>query len=205
MPFIVMKSEKKAVLGGTFDPVHMGHINLFHSVNEYTDITTLYVIPAYVSNFKRERETASFDDRMAMLNLAVLDYADLYPLDDLSIVVSDREGRRKGVSYTSDTIRQLFDETEDGGKVNFIIGDDLVEGLPGWHDSTYLKSHVRFYCFVRESGNRCTPDGFEIHYVESERTVASSTAVREGDFSSLSESVREYIEENGLYGAEEKS
>ncbi len=205
MPFTVMKSEKKAVLGGTFDPVHMGHINLFHSVNDCTDITTLYVIPAYVSNFKRERHTASFDDRMAMLNLAVLDYSDLYPLDSLNIVVSDREGRRRGVSYTSDTIRALFDEFEDGGRVNFIIGDDLVDGLPEWHDSTYLKNHVRFYCFVRDSGNRRTPEGFEIHYVESRRTVASSTAVREGDFSSLSESVREYIEENGLYRAEGKS
>lgn len=205
MPFTVMKSEKKAVLGGTFDPVHMGHINLFHSVNECTDITTLYVIPAYVSNFKRERHTASFDDRMAMLNLAVLDYADLYPLDDLNIVVSDREGRRRGVSYTSDTIRALFDSLADDGRVNFIIGDDLVEGLSKWHDSIYLRDHVRFYCFVRDCGEHITPDGFEIHYVESGRTVASSTAVREGDFSSLSESVREYIEENGLYKAEERS
>lgn len=205
MPFTVMKSEKKAVLGGTFDPVHMGHINLFHSVNDLTDITTLYVIPAYVSNFKRERHTASFDDRMAMLNLAVLDYADLYPLDSLNIVVSDREGRRGGVSYTADTIRALFDDLEDGGKVNFIIGDDLVEGLPGWHDSAYLKDHVRFYCFVRESVRHSVPEGFEIHFVESRRTEASSTAVREGDFSSLSDSVREYIEENGLYRTEGKS
>ena len=125
-----MKSEKKAVLGGTFDPVHMGHINLFHSVSELTDITTLYVIPNFVSNFKRERKTAPFDDRMAMLNLAVLDYSDLYPCDSLSIVVSDMEGRKKGVSYTSDTIRSLFPLLEDDGKVNFIIGDDLLEGLP---------------------------------------------------------------------------
>lgn len=205
MPFTVMKSEKKAVLGGTFDPVHMGHINLFHSVNDCTDITTLYVIPAYVSNFKRERHTASFDDRMAMLNLAVLDYSDLYPLDELNIVVSDWEGRKKGVSYTSDTIRALMDELGDGGKVNFIIGDDLIDGLPAWHDSTYIRDHVRFYCFVRDLNYHTVPDGYEIHFVESVRTEASSTRVREGDFSSLSESVREYIEENGLYGAEVKS
>ncbi len=202
MPITVMKSEKKAVLGGTFDPVHMGHINLFHSVSELTPITTLYVIPNYVSNFKRDRKTAPFDDRMAMLNLAVLDYADLYPSDDLNIVVSDIEGRKKGVSYTSDTIRFLFDRLEDDGKVNFMIGDDLLDGLPSWHDSTYLKERVRFWCFVRDYCTRPPLDGFEVHYIESEQTVASSTAVRDGDMSIVSDSVREYIEENGLYKAE---
>ena len=202
MPITVMKSEKKAVLGGTFDPVHMGHINLFHSVSELTPITTLYVIPNYVSNFKRERKTAPFDDRMAMLNLAILDYADLYPFDDLNIVVSDIEGRKKGVSFTSDTIRFLFDEIEDDGKVNFIIGDDLLEGLPSWHESDYLMTHVRFWCFVRDYASRPSLDGFEVHYIESGQTVASSTAVRDGDMALVSDSVREYIEENGLYKAE---
>lgn len=196
-----MKVEKKAILGGTFDPVHIGHINLFHSVNEYTDITTLYVIPAYVSNYKRERKTASFSERMAMLNLAVIDYVDMYPFDDLSIVVSDIEGRKKGISYTSDTVRLLFDELEDEGKVNFIIGDDLLEGLEGWHDYEYLKSHVRFFCFLRDEKSRGDLEGVEIHYIESEKTPSSSTLVREGDYSLLSDSVREYIEENGLYTA----
>lgn len=196
-----MKVEKKAILGGTFDPVHIGHINLFHSVNEYTDITTLYVIPAYVSNYKRERKTASFSDRMAMLNLAVIDYVDMYPFDDLSIVVSDIEGRKKGISYTSDTVRSLFDELEDEGKVNFIIGDDLLDGLKGWHDYEYLKSHVRFFCFLRDEKSREDLEGVEIHYIKSEKTPSSSTLVREGDYSLLSDGVREYIEENGLYTA----
>lgn len=196
-----MKIEKKAILGGTFDPVHMGHINLFHQVNELTDITTLYVIPNYVSNFKRDKRTAPFDDRMSMLNLAVIDYCDLYPSDELSIVVSDYEGKKRGVSYTSDTIRSLFGELEDDGKVNFIIGDDILSGLPAWHDSEYLKNYVRFWCFVRNY--ECHPSliGFEVHYIESEQTVASSTAVREGDLTIVSDSVREYIEENGLYRA----
>ena len=199
MPYTAMKSERKALLGGTFDPVHIGHINLFHSVNDMTDITTLYVIPNFVSNFKRDRKTASFDDRMAMLNLAVLDYSDLYPLDELNIVVSDWEGRRGGVSYTSETIRALYEELEDDGKVNFIIGDDLVDGLHRWHDADYLKLHVRFWCFVRDGIVKREVEGFEVHYVESNQTVASSTAVRDGDLSLVTEGVREYIEENGLY------
>lgn len=199
MHITAMKSEKKAILGGTFDPVHIGHINLFHSVSELTDITTLYVIPAFVSNFKKERKTASFSDRMAMLNLAVLDYSDIYPLDDLNIVVSDWEGRKGGVSYTSETVSALFDLLEDDGKVNFIIGDDLLGGLENWHDWEYLKTHVRFWCFVRSSFSHPALEGVEINYIESPQTVASSTEVREGKAELLSESVREYIEENGLY------
>src|SRR5574344_881438 len=135
-----MKSEKKAILGGSFDPVHMGHINLFHNIATFTDITTLYVIPAYTSAFKRESRGADFDSRMEMLSLAIVDYADLYPEDDLFMVVSDWEGKRKGVSYTSDTIRHFYDEMEDDGKVNFIIGSDIVDTLEKWHDWEYLKT-----------------------------------------------------------------
>ena len=101
MRSIEMKTEKKALLGGSFDPVHMGHINLFHNISNLTDITTLYVVPAYVSAFKVGHQSATFDDRMAMLNYAILDYSDLYPLDDLCIVVSDWEGEQGGVSFTS--------------------------------------------------------------------------------------------------------
>ena len=64
-----MKSEKKAILGGSFDPVHMGHINLFHNIATFTDITTLYVIPAYTSAFKRGSKGADFDSRMEMLSM----------------------------------------------------------------------------------------------------------------------------------------
>lgn len=199
MPITAMKSEKKAILGGTFDPVHIGHINLFHSVATLTDITTLYVIPAFVSNFKRGHKTASFSDRMAMLNCALIDYTELYPEDEMAVVVSDIEGRKKGVSFTSDTIRELFPLLEDEGRVNFIIGDDIIPTLEEWHDWAYLKSHVRFYCFLRDNTAHIKPEGAEIIYVKSEETVASSTSVRDGDFSLLSDSVREYIEENGLY------
>ena len=194
-----MKSEKKAILGGTFDPVHIGHINLFHSISEFTDITTLYVIPAYVSAFKKGKKSASFSDRMAMLNLAIIDYADIYPLDALNIVVSDFEGKKKGIIYTSETIRELFDKLEDNGKVNFVIGDDLIEGLPRWHDYEYLKSHVRFYCFTRDGGEKKNLEGVEVIYIDSPQTIASSTMFRDGEEGLVTPSVMEYIESEGLY------
>ena len=194
-----MKSEKKAILGGSFDPVHMGHINLFHNICLYTDITTLYVVPASISAFKTGQKSAPFDDRMAMLAYAVMDYSDFYPEDDLYIVVSDWEGRQGGVSYTSETIRHFFDEVEDNGKVNFMIGSDLLPTLPKWHDWEYLKGHVRFWCFSRDGGSKDVPEGAEVVFVESPETEASSTTVRSGDFSMVSPQVLEYIEDAGLY------
>lgn len=194
-----MKFEKKALLGGSFDPVHMGHINLFHNISTLTDITTLYVIPAYVSAFKVGQKSASFEDRMAMLNYAILDYSDIYPLDDLCIVVSDWEGERKGVSFTSETIRNFFSELEDNGKVNFIIGSDIVSTLDKWHDWEYLKTHVRFWCFSRGKGVDRVPEGAEIVFIQSPLTDASSTDIRKGDRSMLSPSVLEYIDDTGLY------
>ena len=199
MRSIEMKTEKKALLGGSFDPVHMGHINLFHNISNLTDITTLYVVPAYVSAFKVGHQSATFDDRMAMLNYAILDYSDLYPLDDLCIVVSDWEGEQGGVSFTSETIKHFFDEMEDNGKVNFIVGTDIIPTLPRWHDWEYLKTHVRFYCFKRGEGASRIPEGVEIIFIPSPLTEASSTEVRKGEFSVLSPSVLEYIEDAGLY------
>ena len=199
MRSIEMKTEKKALLGGSFDPVHMGHINLFHNISTLTDITTLYVVPAYVSAFKVGHQCASFDDRMSMLNYAILDYSDLYPLDDLCIVVSDWEGEQGGVSFTSETIKHFFDEMEDNGKVNFSVGTDIIPTLPRWHDWEYLKTHVRFYCFKRGEGATRVPEGVEIIFIPSPLTEASSTEVRKGEFSVLSPSVLEYIEDAGLY------
>ncbi|MCI7606290.1 MAG: nicotinate (nicotinamide) nucleotide adenylyltransferase [Spirochaetales bacterium] len=194
-----MKTEKKALLGGSFDPVHMGHINLFHNISTLTDITTLYVVPAYVSAFKVGHQSASFDDRMAMLNYAILDYSDLYPLDDLCIVVSDWEGERGGVSYTSETVKHFFDEAEDNGKVNFVVGTDIIPTLPKWHDWEYLKTHVRFFSFKRGEEDVTIPEGVEIIFIDSPLTDASSTEIRSGDRSMLSPSVLEYINDTGLY------
>ena len=194
-----MKPEKTALLGGSFDPVHMGHINLFHNISTLTDITTLYVVPAYVSAFKVGQKSASFDDRMAMLNCAILDYSDLYPLDDLCIVVSDWEGERKGVSFTSETIRHFFPLLEDEGRVNFIVGSDIIPTLERWHDWEYLRDHVRFWCFTRDNGVEYVPDKAEIVFVDSPLTHASSTEIRSGDRSMLSPSVLEYIDDTGLY------
>ena len=178
MPIIEMKS-RTALLGGTFNPVHMGHVHLFHEAYEAGRIGNLIVIPAYISNFKRGSHPVSFSDRVKMLSLAVEDYRDIYPDDKLEITVSLFEGEKGGISYTSDTIREFFDSAEDNGKVNFIIGDDIIPTLGGSVENE---------------------SGAEVIFIKSSVYHASSSEVRAGDMTMLSPRVREYVYANKLYG-----
>ena len=196
MPTI--EKNKTALLGGTFDPVHLGHVHLFHEAYERAGITHLIVIPVYISNFKRGTHPASFADRVRMLTLAVEDYHELYPDDELDVTISLFEGEKKGVSYTSDTIRAFFDETAEDGKVNFIIGDDIIPTLGHWHDADYLRAHVRFLCFTR-LGEVENTSGAEVIFIKSDVYQASSSEVRAGCRDMLSHKVRKYADENKLY------
>ena len=190
---------RTALLGGTFDPVHAGHVHLFHEACAKAGIRRLIVIPAYISNFKRGSHPASFEERSEMLRLAFRDYHSMYPDDDLELELSLYEGERKGISYTSDTIREFFDSAEDNGKVNFIIGDDIIPTLGHWHDIEYLRSHARFLCFTR-LGSVENESGAEVIFIKSSVYHASSSEVRAGDMTMLSPRVREYVYANKLYG-----
>lgn len=196
MPNIEMKNNV-ALLGGSFDPVHIGHIELLHNAYSLVGFSGIVLIPAYISNFKQDSSPASFFDRVNMLRLAIEDYRELYPDDGLEITISLYEGEMRGVSYTSDTIRHLFSSYEENGKVNFIIGDDILPDLYKWHDFGYIKEHVRFYCFSREGKNG--DYGAEVHLVHSPITVASSTLIKRGDRNMLTRRVKGYIDEHSLY------
>ena len=199
MPITETKNNV-ALLGGTFDPVHIGHVHLFHEAYEKAGITHLVVIPVYISNFKRGTHPASFDQRVEMLGLALDDYHEFYPDDELDITISLFEGERGGVSYTSETIRAFYDKYAEDGKVNFIVGDDIIPTLGHWHDAEYLRKHVRFLCFTR-LGNVENTSGADVVFIRSDIYKASSSEVRAGDLGMLSPRVRKYVDENKLYRA----
>ena len=189
-----------ALLGGTFDPVHLGHVHLFHEAYATAGISRLIVIPVFISNFKRGTHPASFAERAEMLRLAVCDYRDIYPEDRMEVEISLYEGEKGGVSYTSETIRHFYDEAEEDGRVTFIIGDDIIPTLGKWHDFDYLRSHVRFLCFTR-FGDVSDSTGAEVVFIRSEAFHASSSEVRAGNMGMLTRRVREYADENRLYRA----
>lgn len=199
---------KTAILGGSFDPIHLGHLFLLHCVVSQTDYRNIYVIPAAQSNFKRENAcTASDRDRLEMVRLAVQDYRKIYPLDQVNITVSDMELKRGGISYTLDTVNSILD-TEKQDRVGLIIGDDHVASLTRWYGFEELKTRVVFIVCRRNAGKAAfeeiqMPQGTQYKLLEvSEISPESATAIRENRDSYmqyLSPGVREYVRAENLY------
>lgn len=190
--------RETALLGGSFNPVHIGHLYLIHDAYTLASVERVVIIPALISNFKRGSSPLDFETRTHLLQLAKEDYRDMFPSDDIEIEISKVEKERGGISYTSDTIRHFLPLYGKDGKVSFIIGDDLLSGLERWHEYDYLKDHVRFLCFTRD-GNLDGPEDADIVFFRNEKVISSSTDVRDGNLDMLSKRVRRYVEDNELY------
>ena len=125
---------KIGVLGGTFNPVHIGHLVLAEQIRDAAGLDKVLFIPANVAPHKATGDTASGatpagDHRMEMVRLAIA--------GNPFFEASDTELRRGGVSYTIDTISALRDE-HPGDEFCFIIGADSVPELPSWYRTVEL-------------------------------------------------------------------
>lgn len=118
---------RTGIYGGTFSPVHNGHIAAARAFMEQMWLDVLYVIPTGISPHKEMRGNASSDDRLAMCRLA---FEEDEGFD--GVIVSDIEIKRKGRSYTVDTLRQL---SREGDKLFVLCGTDMMLTLDQWKDS----------------------------------------------------------------------
>ena len=136
-------SMKIGIYGGSFNPVHFGHVNVARQAIEALSLDRLMIIPASVSPFKTDgaADAPVFPwDRMEVVRNA------FSAMD--KVVVDERELRRGGVSYTIDTVREIAAENP-GAKLYFIIGEDSLEGLPHWKDYDELAKLAEFKSFPR--------------------------------------------------------
>lgn len=199
MPTTERSSKRTLLFGGSFDPVHMGHIHLMKMAEKFTSYERIILMVARISNFKQESRPASGQDRIAMLKLAVDEFLSENPDFPIEIVISPMEIERSGVSYTYDTVKTVYDSFDIEGKLGFMMGDDLLPSLHKWYRYEELKKIVTFVCFTRD-GNKVIKDSdADIFLIESPIVTASSTDIRNGDYSMLPSSVRDYIEKHNLY------
>ncbi|MBO7236688.1 MAG: nicotinate-nicotinamide nucleotide adenylyltransferase, partial [Kiritimatiellae bacterium] len=113
-----------AIFGGSFDPVHNGHVGIAKKALAELSLDKLFVIPAAVSPFKTSSSPRLSDDiRLECLYAAFSGVA--------NVVIDTRELEKGGVSYAIDTVREYALEFP-GAEIYFIIGEDSVEGLPRW-------------------------------------------------------------------------
>ncbi len=116
--------------GGSFDPVHVGHLVTARAAAEATGANIVRLIVAGQSPHKLAGTSAPAADRVAMLRAAVA--------GDPLFVVDERELHREGPSYTADTAREL--SRKSGAPVAWLVGADLLPGLPRWREAEALLS-----------------------------------------------------------------
>jgi len=134
---------KIGLYGGSFNPMHFGHLNVARRALAELALDRLVVLPANVSPFKTDRADeldAVWWDRLARLQAAFADMP--------GAVVDDRELRRGGVSYAIDTVREIAAENP-GAEIYFIVGEDSVAGLPRWKDYAALCRLCTFKAYPR--------------------------------------------------------
>jgi len=128
------------LLGGSFDPVHHGHLIVGQVAREALGLETLRFVPARQQPFKSGRHGASAEQRTAMLALALADAPGLS--------VEPIELDRPGPSYTIDTLHQLRDR-EPGRELTLLLGADAAAELDAWHRAREIPALARVVVFAR--------------------------------------------------------
>jgi nicotinate-nucleotide adenylyltransferase len=137
------------VLGGTFDPVHIGHLRGALEVAEMFGLDEVRLVPNYRPPH-RDTPNSSAQDRLAMVQLAVQDL----PL----LQVDARELERDKPSYTIDTLESLRSELSSDDQVFLIVGWDAFCGLPGWHRWDELLDHCHMLVMQRPDADSEAPE-----------------------------------------------
>lgn len=129
------------IFGGTFDPIHIGHLILAEEAWFQLKLDCIYLIPAADPPHKRNRKLSSAHHRLKMLELATND------IDYLHISRVDVD--RPGPHYTSDMVRILRKQLGDDVDLYFLMGMDSLRDLPTWHEAMWLVENCKLVALSR--------------------------------------------------------
>ena len=205
-----MSGRKLGVLGGTFDPVHLGHLIIAEEAADRLGLDVVVFVPARDPWRKERSDIASAADRMAMVRLATR--------DNPRFRVSEVDLKREGPSYSVDTLDDLR-EQEDDAQLYFLVGYDTLMDIPHWREPKRLMNLAHLVTVVRpgyaidfEVLERVMPGvRHNVTLLEIPEVGISSTEVRRRIAAGKSvrywvpEPVAEYIRQRGLYGARDTS
>lgn len=198
-------TQRIGLLGGTFDPLHIGHLILAEEARDQLDLSVVYFVPAGDPPHKQGRRLAPVDDRLAMIERAIAGNPAFRP----SRVDADRSGPH----YTLDTVRIFQAQLPPGGELYFLMGYDSLAELPTWHqpaelvaachlvaltrynvplDWTYLETRLPG---IREKVTLLDMPELEIASHQIQARIRAGRSIRY----LAPEAVGRYIEERGLY------
>ena len=184
------------ILGGTFDPIHIGHLIAASSVYEELNLDSVVFIPAGDPWQKRDRDLSTGQQRLEMVRLATE--------DDTRFKVSDIEIARTGPTYAIDTVRE-WKNLNPADEIFWIVGSDALSGIPSWHEWETFVSDVTIVAVNRVGQNESVP--FDFVSVEMPEVRISATELRDRFINNadtqylVPQKVCQYITDQGLYQA----
>jgi nicotinate (nicotinamide) nucleotide adenylyltransferase/ribosome silencing factor RsfS/YbeB/iojap len=196
------------VFGGSFDPVHEGHMAIAESALAEASLDLLLFMPVHIQPFKRDAAMSGAVHRLAMLRLAAA--------GDGRFAVTDVELENRGVSYTLNSLREIRRGFPEGAEVFFLLGADMLLMLEKWYHAEELLREFSFIAGLRPGSEDADAArsaerlrrvyGARILLMKNRRLDISSSDIRrrieagERGIDGLPPAVEAYIRENGLYG-----
>ena len=171
------KKKRLGILGGTFDPIHSGHLILAEQLKEELKLQKVIFIPSANPPHKEDHPVSLAKDRLQMVKLAIRDNPDF--------LISDIELKRKGKSYTIDTLTQLKKLYKDS-ELFFLLGSDAIDELPTWKEPDKIFQKVKVAIALRPGCDRINPEN---------RLVKKSLVIPINGLNISSTQVRERVRE----------
>ncbi|NVY96902.1 nicotinate-nucleotide adenylyltransferase [Lactobacillus sp. DCY120] len=193
-PASTSSTHRIGILGGTFNPPHIGHLMMADQVYQQLGLEKIIFIPDAQPPHIDRKETLAVQDRVEMVQRAILDH----PQFELGLM----EVQRGGISYTCDTLQQLH-QAHPENQYYLIIGGDMVNYLPKWHQIEKIVQLAQLVGVCRKGYEKRST--YPLIWVNMPTSDVSSTWIRQTVQTGGSiryfvpEAVRQYIQEKGLY------
>lgn len=164
------KDKKIAIYGGSFNPIHLGHLLTGYDVIEKLGYDYVLYIPANIPVHKDFKDGIDSKLRLKMVQLAINQYD--------KFGVSDIEIKRGGLTYTYDTVLELQKRYGFKEKLGIVFGDDLLSGLHTWKNIATLQDMTELICLKRDD-NQVSDSPYKIRYLNNRVFSISSTEIRD--------------------------
>ena len=196
-----MGLKKIGIFGGSFDPVHNGHIEIGLLAIEQLDLDKLLYVPVFDQWMKKSGPYAKPKDRMEMLEVATEKYSNL--------LVSDLDIKRNKRTYTIDTLKEVIAENSSISEIFLIMGEDSLITFGSWHKSEEIKKICRIAMYRRNEEKNLIgkQNSIKILEIKGPSIEISSTMIRRNI--SIGKKISEFvnpkviniIKKKGLYNS----